>query len=274
MVPTDNGKIVGHVSVFTSLSFAFPTSWSLFTVQPFYTGKLTVTVQYAFFSFMGNSFHISWGLGRGEGQRYVNVLFTYSFKKKASRKTTTKPIHILLQIHICTHTQKVLPATWMHACTHAYTHTQFHTSCPELWHAESVELPGSWSLVRLVVMVAESSQTRIWEVEGQHLLTCQWLWSWTVAVESDCCCGVGLLLWSQIVAVELDWWNWIVAVEWDCCCGVGLLKHRPCHLLDKWRLGQRMYRRLHLLLPPASFLSGSGGWWHSLIDRKFGFIDS
>ena len=82
-------------------------------------------------------------------------------------------------------------------------------------------------------MVAESSQTRIWEVEGQHLLTCQWLWSWTVAVESDCCCGVGLLLWSQIVAVESDWWNWIVAVEWDCCCGVGLLKRRPCHLLDK-----------------------------------------
>ena len=47
-------------------------------------------------------------------------------------------------------------------------------------------------------------QTRIWEVEGQHLLTCQLLWSWIVAVESDCCCGVGL-------------------VELDCCCGVGLL---------------------------------------------------
>ena len=32
-----------------------------------------------------------------------------------------------------------------------------------------------------------------------------------------------MLLWSQIVAVESDWWSWIVAVEWDCCCGVGLL---------------------------------------------------
>ena len=61
-------------------------------------------------------------------------------------------------------------------------------------------------------MVAESSQTRIWEVESQHLLTCQWLWSrivavesecWIVAVELDCCCGVGLLLCSQIVGLLL-----------------------------------------------------------------------
>ena len=76
-------------------------------------------------------------------------------------------------------------------------------------------------------------QTRIWEVEGQHLLTCQLLWSWIVAVELDCCCGVRLLLWSRTGGVGLLLWSGIVAVEWDCCCGVGLLKRRPCHLLDR-----------------------------------------
>ena len=36
-------------------------------------------------------------------------------------------------------------------------------------------------------------------------------------MESDCCCGVDLLLWSLLL------WSLIVAVESDCCCGVGLL---------------------------------------------------
>ena len=123
------------------------------------------------------------------------------------------------------------------------------------------------------------------------------LWSGLVAVESDCCCGVGLLLWSLIVAVESDCccgvglllWSQIVAVEWACCCGVGLLLwslivavESDCGMgllwIDCWT-GEGWGRRCLgccsclLLLPPASFLSGSGGPWHSLIDRKFVFID-